>query len=101
MADDEAPKIEERRIKAEPLTIENFAPYGQVVQALVQGEEANQNTARRFNFLAKAQNLRPNATANICVFKCKPTPFNPFPIKLLEKHPLSTQVSFFNWKILV
>ncbi|KAJ3155050.1 hypothetical protein HDU89_007240 [Geranomyces variabilis] len=84
-----------RRITAVPLTRENFAPFGQVICALpTPSQSANQGTAQRYNHVAKVENLRaegPNpAQPNLCVFRCTPPPL-PFTIKLLERHPHSTQ----------
>lgn len=48
-------------------------------------------TAQRFNHLTTLENLRTTAKANVCVFRCQPRSL-PFDIKLLEKHPHSTQM---------
>ena len=52
---------------------------------------ANQGTARRINYIANLCNKRDlTATPNMCVFKCLPRSL-PFDIKLLERHPYSSQ----------
>ncbi|KAG5455938.1 MAG: ureidoglycolate hydrolase-domain-containing protein [Olpidium bornovanus] len=92
-------------IKAEPLTAEGFAPYGWVVAAdapdaaptegssFAAAASANQGTARRFNKLSPMTNYRQGAAeANVCVFRSVPTPRLPFPVRLLERHPFSTQM---------
>ncbi|HVY48302.1 MAG TPA: ureidoglycolate lyase, partial [Minicystis sp.] len=53
---------------------------------------ANQGTARRFDRLAVLENLRAHATANVCVFRSTPWRERPIPVRLLEKHPGSTQL---------
>ncbi|KAJ3152443.1 hypothetical protein HDU86_005624 [Geranomyces michiganensis] len=83
------------RIPAVPLTRHSFAPYGQVICALpTPSQSANQGTAQRYNHVAKVENRRAvgsnPAQPNLCVFRCTPPPL-PFTIKLLERHPHSTQ----------
>lgn len=79
------------RVKAEPLTVEGFAPFGDVVSAgLRAGSSANQGTAVRFDRCAKLESSRPGATPNLAVFRAAPQPL-PFTVKLLERHPCSTQ----------
>jgi len=74
-----------------PLHEDDFALYGQVIEAKVgSGTEANQGTAARFNHVAKVDNLRPTATPNMCVFRSIPAEV-PFSCRLLERHLYSTQ----------
>lgn len=81
-----------RVLRAKKLTAEAFAPYGQVVGAgLVEAVDANQGTAARFNRVAELVNLRTEAKANVAVFRSTPVAL-PFRVKLLEKHPCSTQM---------
>jgi ureidoglycolate lyase len=81
------------RIKSRPLTREAYAAFGEVIAAGGDGEgsAANQGTARRFDLLARLENLRAGASANVCVFRSTPWTERPVPIRLLEKHPSSTQ----------
>ena len=79
-------------IRALPLSALAFAPFGDVVSAgLKVGASANQGTAVRFDHCAQLINARANATANLAVFRSVPKSL-PFEVKLLEKHPHSTQV---------
>lgn len=81
-------------ISAQPLTAVDFAPYGQVIEAISSdpGISANQGTAKRRNWLADLQNLRgTGAKPNMCVFRVQPAKELPFPIHLLERHRYSTQ----------
>ena len=86
------------KISAQLLSAAEFAPYGQVIEAAaatISGTvSANQGTAKRRNWLADLQNLRPDdreTRPNMCVFRVQPAKVLPFPIRLLERHPHSTQ----------
>ncbi len=80
-----------RRVVAEPLTIEAFAPFGDVVSAgLKEGSAANQGTAVRFDHCAQLVNSRPGAAPNLAVFRSAPQAL-PFTVRLLERHPHSSQ----------
>lgn len=81
-------------IKARQMTIEAYRPYGNIISAgdSVPFKPANNGTARRFNHLCNLENLRKeSAQLNVCIFRCQPTIKLPLEIKLLEKHPYSTQ----------
>lgn len=79
-------------VRAEPLTPEAFAPFGQVISAgLGDGVAANQGTAVRFNWAAELVNERPGARANLAVFRSTPKEL-PFQIRLLERHSGSSQL---------
>src|SRR4051794_6826411 len=86
-------------VQAEPLTRQAFASFGQVIEEPVEakGLDANQGTAKRYNQVAQLINLRtgtawmPAATLNSCIYRCAPTPTLPFVVKLLERHPYSSQ----------
>lgn len=78
-------------IVAGPLTAEAFAPFGDVVTVGEGGgAPANGGTAQRFDHRAKLQNLRPAAQPNLVTVSCVPVAL-PLQIKLLEKHPHSSQ----------
>jgi ureidoglycolate lyase len=80
-----------RALIAEPLTRAAFAPFGDVVSAgLGEGTSANQGTAVRFNWAAGLESTRGAARPNLAVFRSAPQPL-PFTVKLLERHPCSTQ----------
>lgn len=82
-----------RVITAERITDEGFAPFGRVIKAEGAHHDANQGTAHRFDRIADVANLRPqSATLNLAVFRCSPQKADPFDVRLLEKHPESTQV---------
>lgn len=76
---------------AQPLSVEAFAPFGFVVSAgLRAGSSANQGTAIRFDHCADLVSTRPAATPNLAVFRSTKKTL-PFEVKLLERHPCSTQ----------
>lgn len=84
-----------KNIKAVALTESGYKGYGEIISARPEdsGVSANQGTAKRFDRLAELVNLRPEkAQANLCVFRSTPAAKLPFAIKLLERHPFSTQV---------
>ena len=78
-------------VAAEPLTAGRFAPFGDVVSAgLKAGVAANQGTAVRFDWSAQLESTRAQAKPNLAVFRAVPQAL-PLPVKLLERHPHSTQ----------
>ena len=84
-------------IQAVVLNQENYRDYGDVVTARgdITPVSANMGTARRFNFTAKLENLRPGkAEPNLCFFRCSPQ-INAgqtlFQASVLERHFYSTQ----------
>ncbi|HEY9777548.1 MAG TPA: ureidoglycolate lyase [Planktothrix sp.] len=82
-------------INAVPLTRDEYAPYGNLIAAdeALPFIPANMATAKRFNWMADVINLRPDsAKLNLCLFRCTPLAKLPLELKLLEKHPHSTQV---------
>jgi ureidoglycolate lyase len=81
------------RLHIQPLSRENFAPFGDVIDAPAGfGAQVNEGSARRFDRVASLENLRPNtATLNIAYFACAPRTL-PFVVSTLEKHPRSAQL---------
>jgi ureidoglycolate lyase len=86
------------RIRAEPLTPEAFALYGAVLDGdrpELPYKSANMGTARRYDWVAPVENLRPGAARpNLCIFRVAPRLEWPLEVKMLEHHPLSTQLFF-------
>ena len=79
-------------VTAVPLRVDAFAPFGSVVSAgLSAGSSANQGTAVRFDWCAELINSRPHAKPNLAVFRSVARQA-PVELKLLERHPCSTQV---------
>ncbi|KAG0231249.1 Allantoicase [Actinomortierella wolfii] len=89
-----------------PITNENFKKWGQVVRMPdvdPNAVQVNQGTAQKFSHLAKIVNNRSPDTvqlhgkkpaeANVAIFKCyKPVQDPVFGIRLLERHPYSSQM---------
>ncbi len=78
-------------IVAAPMTAAAFAPFGELV-ACGEGEGASANfgTAQRFDYTAALHNGRPHARANMVTVRCTPVAL-PLQLKLLERHPHSSQ----------
>ena len=81
-----------RSLSSETITPEAFKSFGTLISAEGSAQDANAETARRFDRVAEIQNLRPaSATLNVAVFRCAPQSASPFVVGMLEKHPGSTQ----------
>jgi len=80
--------------KAEPLTAEAFAPFGDVIQTAGHGPRMiNEGTCQRFDDLAPVDVLASGGRPLISIFKAAPRPL-PFEVRVLERHPLSSQAFF-------
>lgn len=80
-----------RIITACPLTRENFAPFGDVIET----EDAhhypiNNGKCERYHDLAKVEATGPNARVLISIFKGTPYEF-PLKLTMVERHPLGSQ----------
>ena len=81
-----------RTLRALPLAREPYAPYGDVIEAGVDGRAANHGTARKSEWLAELVDRRPgHARPHVSVFRCAPRAL-PIEIERLERHPASTQI---------
>jgi ureidoglycolate lyase len=81
-----------QHLVCEPLSPEAFAPFGDVLWAgRGEGASANQGTAVRYDWAAALESRRPGAKPNLSIFRAAAQSL-PLPIKLLERHPSSTQV---------
>ncbi len=81
-------------LKAEPLTPEAFAPFGDVIQ--IAGHAAriiNEGTCERFDDLASVDVLANGGRPLISIFKATPRSL-PFAVRMLERHPLSSQAFY-------
>lgn len=78
-------------VTVEPLRAEAFSLFGDVISAgLRAGLVANQGTATRFDWCTELVNGRPQARANVSVFRSVARAL-PCSLALLEHHPFSTQ----------
>jgi ureidoglycolate lyase len=79
-----------RTLRAEPLTAEAFAPFGQVLEARERGRTSNQGTALRVDRVAELANTRAWCKPNLAMVRALPQPL-PLAMRLLERHPASSQ----------
>jgi ureidoglycolate lyase len=78
-------------INATALTAEVFAPFGDVIE--VTGRKyrwINEDTCERYDDLAQVDVLAAAGRPVISIFKSQPRAL-PFTVKILERHPLSSQ----------
>lgn len=81
-------------LRAEPLTRDAFAPFGDVIEAAdVDRFTINQGFAERFNDLAKIDITNEQGQPNISIVRSAPQPL-PISLKLVERHPLGSQIFF-------
>ena len=80
------------QLTPQPLTKAAFARFGDVVETDGAAPiEINQGFARRCNGLATVDVTSGGVAVNISLFEARPRPF-PIEIKLMERHPLGTQL---------
>ena len=80
------------KVPVHPLTREAFRPYGDVIQmADNRHYTINQGWAERFADMARLDLLEQGGQPNIGIVQAKPRPM-PLKIKLMERHPLSSQM---------
>jgi ureidoglycolate lyase len=78
-------------MRAEPLTREAFAPYGDVIDARgVEGVAINDGSARRFDDFATIDVAREGGRPRLALFRVQPV-VPPLSLRLVERHPLGTQ----------
>jgi ureidoglycolate lyase len=81
-------------VKAEPLTPDAFAPFGDVIQTAGRVPRLiNEGTCERFDDLAPVDVLAGGGRPLISIFKAVPRAL-PFEVRVLERHPLSSQAFF-------
>lgn len=80
------------KLRAQPLTAEGFAPFGDVVEA---GSKApldiNDDMAQRYDDLAFVDVADAGGRPNVAIFASKPRPL-PIVIEMVERHPLGSQL---------
>jgi len=78
-------------LKAEPLTPEAFAPFGDVIDTRVSDSFAiNAGRTRRYHDLARVETLGEGARTLVSIFVSQPVEV-PLTIDFLERHPLGSQ----------
>jgi ureidoglycolate lyase len=80
-----------RTIRAEPLTREAFASFGDVIEAsdLVRHFTINAGNTERYHDLAKID-AGPDGRVIVSIFRGQPRAL-PFVVEMMERHPLGTQ----------
>ncbi|GAB4110223.1 MAG: ureidoglycolate lyase [Sandaracinaceae bacterium] len=84
-----------RALAAVPITPEAYAPYGALVLARVDlaPRSANHGDAEAWDALAVLDNLRGTAArCTASLFRCRAHAVASFEVRVLERHPLSTQM---------
>lgn len=78
-------------LRAEPLTRERFAPYGEVIETLRDGADA-MNSARfeRFDDLCKVDMIDDSQVA-VSIARCRTPTSLPLRLDMVERHPLGSQ----------
>ncbi len=78
-----------------PLTAEAFAPYGDVIQcsAAAERRDINYGHTERFHNLAALDLTADSGVPLLSIFRTRPMAL-PIPIKVMERHPLSSQAFY-------
>ena len=84
-----------RLLKPEPLTAAAFAPYGDVIEcaSALEKRDINYGNTERFHDLAKLDLTAKEGRAIVSIFRSTPVP-RPIEIKIMERHPLSSQAFY-------
>ncbi len=80
-------------VEVKPLTAEAFEHYGDVIHTDGGYLEINQGTCKRFHDLASIDIAENDGRPLLNIFRATPGP-SPIEVKLLERHPLSSQAFF-------
>lgn len=79
-------------IRLEPLTREAFAPFGDVIEkAGATSFETNQGTAVRYHDLARVDLTADQGRTLVSIFEATVPATLPVHLRLLERHPISSQ----------
>ncbi|MGQ0800969.1 MAG: ureidoglycolate lyase [Pseudomarimonas sp.] len=87
-----SPTASPQQLLVEALTTAAFAPFGDVIAAssVTQTFLINEGTAQRFHALGQVDCAAENGYPLISMVRAQPRPL-PFPIRMLERHPLGSQ----------
>jgi len=79
-----------RILQAKPLTAEDFAPFGQVIQcAGARHYSINEGSTQRYHDLARIE-AGPGGKVIVSIFRGQPRAF-PLTVAMVERHPLGSQ----------
>lgn len=80
-----------RTLDIKPLTVEGFAPYGEVIEPRPETmRHINSGTTERYHALATAEIVGEGARVILNIFRGEPRRF-PYPVGMMERHPLGSQ----------
>lgn len=84
-----------RILKPQPLTADAFAPYGDVLETATARElrHINYGNTERYHDLARLDITGQGGVPLCSIFRSKPLP-RPIAIKVMERHPLSSQAFY-------
>jgi len=84
-----------RLLKPAPLTAEDFALYGDVIQCASAAErrQINYGHTERFHNLATLDLLQEGGIPLVSIFRSRPID-RPIPVRVMERHPLSSQAFY-------
>ena len=74
-----------------PLTSDNFAPFGDVVEACGSYKSINYGQTERYHDLASIDTGASGGQTLVNIFRSTPLPL-PLKIEIMERHPLSSQM---------
>ena len=78
-------------LKAEPLTRERFAPYGEVIETARDKSDAmNEARFQRFDDLCNVEMIEDGKVA-VSIARCRTPTSLPLKLDMLERHPLGSQ----------
>jgi ureidoglycolate lyase len=82
-------------LKPVPLTAEAFAPFGDVIQCASTAErrQINYGHTERFHNLAALDVQKDAGIPLVSIFRSRPME-RPIPVKVMERHPLSSQAFY-------
>lgn len=84
-----------RKLKPTRLTRDAFKAYGDVIEATIESDQMtiNEGHTTRYHDLASLDLVAEGGKSSISIFRSTPAAM-PFTIKLMERHPLSSQAFY-------
>ena len=79
-----------RVLRPKPLTAEDFAPFGDIIEVRGEPQRINYGNTFRFNALSAIDVACEGGSGVISIFRSKPL-VSPIEITVMERHPLGSQ----------